>query len=92
MKDDCFTEVCCFLSNLSMNQTYVFNTLSRFVIAFVLRSKHLFISWLQSPSEVILEPKKIKFATVSTFFQSICHEVMDDGTGCHDPCFLNIEF
>ena len=92
MKDDCFTEFCCFLSNLSMNQTYVFNTLSRFVTAFVPKNKHLLISSLQSPSAVILEPKKIKFATVSTFFQSICHEVMDDGTGCHDPSFLNVEF
>ena len=65
----------------------LFNMLSRLVIAFFPRSKLLLISWLQSPSEVILEPKKIKFATVSTFFQSICHEVMDDGTGCHDFCF-----
>ena len=45
----------------------LFNTLSRFVIAFLPRSKHLLISWLQSPSAVILEPKKIKSATVSTF-------------------------
>ena len=53
----------------------LFNTLSRFVIAFLPRSKHLF-SWLQSPSTVILEPKKIKSVTVSTFSPSICHEVM----------------
>ena len=53
----------------------LFNTLSRFVIAFLPRSKHLF-SWLQSPSTVILEPKKIKSVTVSTFSSSICHEVM----------------
>ena len=52
------------------------NMLSRFVIAFLPRSKHLWISWLQSPSAVILEPKKIKSVTVSTFFPSICHEVM----------------
>ena len=52
------------------------NTLSRFVIAFLLRSKNLLISWLQSPSTVILEPKKIKSVTVSTFSPSICHEVM----------------
>ena len=70
----------------------LFNILTRFVIAFLPRSKYPLISWLQSLSTVILEPKKIKFATVSTFFQSICHEVMDDGTGCHDPSFLNVEF
>ena len=54
----------------------LFNTLSRFVIAFLPRSKHLLISWLQSPSAVILEPKKIKYVTLSTFSPSICHEVM----------------
>ena len=48
----------------------------RFVITFLPRSKHLLISWLQPPSAVILEPKKIKFVTASTFFTSICHEVM----------------
>ena len=50
--------------------------LSRFVIAFLPRNEHLLISWLQSLSIVILEPKKIKSATVSIFFPSICHEVM----------------
>ena len=45
----------------------LFNTLSGFVIAFLLKSKHLLIAWLQSPSAVILEPKKIKSATVPTF-------------------------
>ena len=54
----------------------LFNTLSRFVIAFLPRSKCLLISWLQSPSLVILEPKKIKPVTLSTFYPSICHEVM----------------
>ena len=54
----------------------LFNTLSRLVIAFLPRNKHLLISWLQSPSAVILEPKKIKFVTVSTFSPSIYHEVM----------------
>ena len=44
--------------------------------SFFPRSKHLLISWLQSPSAVILEPKKIKFLTASTVFPSICHEVM----------------
>ena len=52
------------------------NMLSRFVIAFLTRSKHLLISCLQSLSTVILEPKKIKSVTVSTFPPSICHEVM----------------
>ena len=52
------------------------NMLSRLVLTFLPRSKHLFISWLQSPSAVILEPKKIKSATVSTVSPSICHEVM----------------
>ena len=50
--------------------------LSRFVIAFLSRSKHLLISWLQSPSAVILEPKKIKSVTVSIVSPFICHEVM----------------
>ena len=54
----------------------LFNMLSRFVIAFPPKSKHLLISWLQSPSTVILEPKKVKSVTVSTFSLSICHEVM----------------
>ena len=54
----------------------LFNMLSRFVIAFLPRSKRLLISWLQSPSAVILEPKKIKSVTVSTFSPSICHKVM----------------
>ena len=53
-----------------------FNILSRFVITFLPRSKHLLISWLQSPSAVILEPRKIKLATVSTISPSISHEVM----------------
>ena len=52
------------------------NTLSRLVITFLSRSKHLLISWLQSPSAVILEPKKIKSDTVSTVSPSICYEVV----------------
>ena len=51
------------------------NTLSSFVIAFLPRGKRLLISWLQSTSEVILEPKKIKSITVSIVSLSICHEV-----------------
>ena len=54
----------------------LFNTLSRFVIDFLPRSKHLLISWLQSPSAVILEPRKINSVTVSIVSPSICHEVM----------------
>ena len=54
----------------------LFNTLSRFVIAFLPRSKHPLILWLQSPSALILEPKKIKSVPVSTFSTSISHEVM----------------
>ena len=54
----------------------LFNMLSRLVITFLPRSKHLLVSWLHSPSAVILEPYKIKSATVSTVSPSICHEVM----------------
>ena len=54
----------------------LFNMLSRWVITFLPRSKHQLISWLQSPSAVILEPPKIKSVIVSTVAPSICHEVM----------------
>ena len=54
----------------------LFNTLSRFVIAFLPRSNHLLISWLQSPSTMILEPKKKKSVTTSSFSLSICHALM----------------
>ena len=54
----------------------LFSMLSRLVITLLPRSKRLSISWLQSPTAVILEPKKIKSATVSTVSPSICHEVM----------------
>jgi len=54
----------------------LFNKLSKFVIAFLPRSKRLLISWLQSPSSVLLEPKKIKSVTVSIVSPSVCHEVM----------------
>ena len=54
-----------------------FNTPSSFVIAFLPRSNYLVISWLQSPSTVILEPKKRKSVTISTFSPSTCHEVME---------------
>ena len=52
------------------------NMLPRFVIAFLPRSKHLLILWLQSPSTVIVEPKKIKSVTVSFVSASVCHEAM----------------
>ena len=55
----------------------LFNILSRLVIVFLPRRKHLLISWLQSPSAVILEPKKIKSVTVSIVYPFICHEVME---------------
>ena len=61
----------------------LFNMLSRFVITFLSRNKSLLISWLQSPSTVILEPPKIKSATVSIVSPSICHEVMGP-----DPTYL----
>ena len=62
----------------------LFNILSRLVIAFLPRSKPLLISWLQSPSAVTLEPKKIKSASVSTVSPSISYEVMG-------LSFLNVE-
>ena len=68
----------------------LFNMLSRLVITFHPRNKRLLISWLQSPSAVILEPPKIKSVTVSIVSPFICHEV--DGTRCHDLSFLNVEF
>ena len=64
------------------------NMLSRLVITFLPRSQRLLISWLQSPSVVILETKKIKSATVSRF---PIYFPRSDGTGCHDLRFLNVE-
>ena len=66
----------------------LFSMLSMLVITFLPRSKRLLISWLQSPSAVILKPQKIKSVTVSIVSPSICHEVM----GCHDLSLLNVEF
>ena len=68
----------------------LYNLLSRFVIAFLPRSKGLLITWLQSPSAVILEPKKIKSLTVSIFSPSVCHEVM--GLEAMILSVLNVEF
>ena len=64
------------LTFVSKVMSLLFNMLSRLVIVFLQRSKRLLISWLQSLSTVILEPKKIRSVTVSTFSTSICHEVM----------------
>ena len=61
----------------------LFNTLSRFIITFLPRSKCLLISWLQSPSAVILKPPKIKSATVSPI---ICHEVMGSDAMIFSEC------
>ena len=66
----------------------LFNMLSRLVITFLPRSKHLLISRLQSPSAVILEPKEMKSVTVFTISPSYA---MSDGTRCHDLSFLNVE-
>ena len=64
--------MCCRSEHMSL----LFNMLSRLVITFLPRSKRLLISWLQSPSAVILQPPKIKSLTVSTISPSICHEVI----------------
>ena len=68
----------------------LFNMLSRLVIAFLPRSKHLLISWLQSPSAVILEPNIMKSVTVSIVSSSICHEVM--GPDAMILVFLTLSF
>ena len=69
----------------------LFNTLSRFVIAFLPKSKYQFISWLQSPPALILEPKEIKSVTVSTFPPSV-YLPLSEATECCDLSFLNAEF
>ena len=66
----------------------LFNMLSRLVITFLPRSKHLLISWLQSPSTVILEPKKIVCYCFHCFH---IYLTWSDGTGCHDLHLLNVE-
>ena len=68
----------------------LFKMLSRLVIAFLPRSKHLLISWLQSPSAVALEPPKIKSVTVPIVSPFICHEEM--GLDVMILVFLNVEF
>ena len=67
----------------------LFNKLSRLIVAFLPRSKHLLISWLQSPSAVILEPNKIKSVTVSIGSPSLCYEVM--GLDAMMSVFFNVE-
>ena len=69
----------------------LFNMLSRLVIAFLPRNKGLLISWLQSPSAVILEPKIIKSDTVSTVYPSICHEVMGPDAMIFVFCMLSFK-
>ena len=75
---------------VSKVKSILFNMVSEFVIAFLPRSKRLLISWLQSPSSVILEPKKIKSVTVFIVSPSVCHEVM--GLDAMIFIFLNVEF
>ena len=65
-----------YMDFVSKVMSLLFNTLSRFVIAFLPRGKHLLIFWLESLSAVILEPKKIKSVTVSIVSPSICHVMM----------------
>ena len=67
----------------------LFNMLSRLVITFLPRNKCLLISWLQSPSAVILEPKKIVWHCFHCF---PIYFPWSDATRCHDLCFLNVEF
>jgi len=64
-------------TSVSQVMSLLFNTLPRLVIAFLPRSKCLLISWLHSPSSVILEPKKIKSLTVSIISPTICHDMME---------------
>ena len=73
-----------YMDFFSKVMSLLFNTLSRFVIAFLPRSKRLLISCLQLPSAVTLEPKEIKAVTISVVSPSICHEVM----GLDDMIFV----
>ena len=79
--------ICTFVSKV---MSLLFNTLSRFVIALLPRSKCLLILWLQSLSTLILESKKMKSDTVPTFSPTICREVM--GLDAMTFVFLNAEF
>ena len=73
-----------FVGKVGKALSLLFNMLSRFVIAFLLASKHLFISWLQSPSTVILEPKKVACHCLRCF---PIYLTWSDGTRCHILCF-----
>ena len=75
---------------VSKVMSLLFYMLSKFITAFLPRSKHLLISWLQSPSAVILKPKKIKSVTISLVSPSICREMM--GSGAMIFIFLKVEF
>ena len=77
-------------TSVSRVMSLLLNMLSRLVIAFLPRSKHLLISWLQSLLALILKPKEIKSVTASNF--PLFYLLWSDGTGCHDLCFLNVEF
>ena len=77
--------VCTFVNKV---MSLLFSMLSRFVTVFIPRSKHLLISWLQSPSAMIWEPKKIKSVTASTFPLLFA---MEGETRCHDLSFLNVK-
>ena len=74
---------------VSKVMSLLFNTVSRFVIAFLPRSKRLLISWLQSPSAVILEPEN---KVCHCFHLFPIYLPLSDRTGCHDLSFLNVEF
>ena len=76
-----------YMSFVDKVMSLLFNMLSRLVITFFPRSKRLLVSWLQSLSAMILEPRKIKSETVSTLSPSICHEVIGP-----EPWSLNVEF
>ena len=78
-----------YMDLLGKVMSFLFNMLSRFAIALLPRSKRFLISWLQSPSAVILEPPKIKSDTVSTVSPSISHEMM--GPDAMILVFLNVE-
>ena len=75
---------------ISEVMSLLFNTLPRFVTAFLPRNKHLLISWLQSPSVVILEPPPNKM--YRCFYYSPFYFPWSNGTRCHDLSFLNVEF
>ena len=76
---------------VSKGMSLLFNTLSRCVISFLPRSKGLLISWLQSPSQVILEPPKMKSVTVSIVSPSIFHKVMGLDAMIFVFCMLNFK-